>query len=251
MQKLKEGLLNTVTRVKKHLCNNAKVIVAIMRDCVKCISEGRKEKDKVKAIEFSALLLSLTALLILVGVFIVTIIIRSRYILGAVTLFILAAYSIKVEEPKPAEKDYQDVLATLRPSVSAVALPLNLAPIDKHTNMEVGPESCIQPWKGGWRMVYKALKKNTDPIDISLYQRTIQKAIEMTLSHSNPAGFPEITIRFGNKSFPIIMVDEVNDEDTYIYIFAVICTRNYLKRKFNTESNTDLHPSADTDDEDF
>lgn len=251
MQKLEKRLRNIAIQAKEHLHNNVKVIISILRDCVKCMSDGRKEKDNIKVAEFLVLLLSMIALLILVGLFIVKIIIQSRYILGAAALFILAAYSIKSEEPKPTEKDYKDVLDTIRPSVSAVALPLNLAPIDKHTNMEVAPESCIQPWKGGWRLVYKALKRNVAPIDISLYQRTIQKAIEMTLNQANPAGFPEIQLKFGDKSFPIIIVDEVKDEDTYIYIFAVICTRNYLKRKFDTESNADPLPKADTDDEDF
>lgn len=251
MQKIKERLLNTAIRVKEHLRSNAKLILTIMRESVNCISDGRKEKDTIKVVAFSALLLTMSALLILVGLFIVKIIIQSRYVLSAVGLFIVAAYSIKSEEPKPTEKDYQDVLDTIRPSVAAVALPLNLAPIDRHTNMEVGPKECIQPWKGGWRLVYKALKKSTAPIDISLYQLTIQKAVEMTLNQVNPAGFPVVQSKFGNKPFPIVMVDEIKDEDTYIYIFAVICTRNYLKRKFDTENNTEPLTKADDEDEEF
>lgn len=248
---MRKLLRNIVTQVKEHFYNNAKVITSIMRDSVKCISDGRKEKDTMKVVAFSGVLLSIIAFLILVGLFIVKIIIQTRYILGAAVLFILAAYSIKSEEPKPTEKDYEDVLDTIRPSVAAVALPLNLAPINSHTNMDVGPESCIQPWKGGWRLVYKALKRNTAPIDTPLYLRTIQNAVSMTLSQDNPAGFPEVQLKFGNKSFPIVMIDEVKDEDTYIYIFAVICTRNYLKRKFDTVSNADPLPKVDTDDEDF
>lgn len=248
---MRKCLLNIATQVKEHLHNNAKVIIFVMRDSLNLISDGRKEKDTIKVIAFSGVLLSIIALLILVGLFIVKIIIQTRYILGAAGLFILAAYSIKSEEPKPTEKDYKDVLDTIRPSVAAVALPLNLAPIDKHTNMEVSPENCIQPWQGGWRLVYKALKRSTAPIEIPLYLRTIQNAVAMTLSQDNPAGFPDINIEFGDKSFPVIMVDEVKDEDAYIYIFAVICTRKYLKKKFDSENNTEPPTKADTDDEDF
>lgn len=248
---MRNRLPNIAIQVKEHLYNNAKVIISIMRDSIKCISDGRKEKDKMKVAAFSGVLLSIIAFLILVGLFIIKIIIQSRYILGAAVLFILSAYSIKSEEPKPTEKDYQDVLDTIRPSVAAVALPLNLAPIDSHTNMEVGPKDCIQRWKGGWRLLYKALKKNTAPVDVSLYQRTIQKAVEMTLNQANPAGFPEIQLKFGDRSFPIIVVDEVKDEDTYIYIYAAICTRKYIKQNFDNESNADPFPKADIDDEDF
>jgi len=251
MRKSKELLRNAEAQVTKHLYSTAGLIIVIVRDSVKCISDRHKEGNKMKVVTFLVLLLSIIALLILVGLFIVKIIIQSRYILGAATFFILAAYSIKSEEPKPTEKDYQDVLDTIRPSVSAVALPLNLAPIDNHTNMEVSPESCIQPWKGGWRLVYTALKRNTAPIDISLYQRTIQKAVEMTLNQVNPSGFPEVQVKFGSKASPIVVVDEVKDEDTYIYIFTVICTRNYLKRKFDTENISEPLPKADTDEEDF
>ena len=251
MLTLKERLLNIAAQAKKHLFSTVQLIIAVEREAVNYISDGIKEKRPREVIAHSSLFLSLGVFSVLVVLLIVKIIIRSRYILGAVALFILAAYSIKSEEPKPTEKDYQDVLDTIRPSVAAVALPLNLAPIDRHVNMEVDPKNCIQQWKGGWRMIYKALKRSTDPIDIALYQRTIQKAIEMTLNQSNPAGFPEVQLKYGNKSFPIIMVDNVKDEDTYIYIYAVICTRNYLKRKFDTESNADPLPKADTDDEDF
>ena len=248
---MRKRLLNIATQVKEHLYNNAKVITSIMRDSVKCISDGRREKDTMKVVAFSGVLLSIIALLILVGLFVVKIIIRSRYILGSAVLFILAAYSIKSEEPKPTEKDYQDVLDTIRPSVAAVALPLNLAPIDSHTNMEVGPEECIQPWKSGWRLVYKALKRNTTPIDSPLYLRVIQSAVEMTLKQSNPAGFPEIQLKYEDKSFPIIIVDDIKDEDTYIYIFAVICTRKYLKQKFDPKNNTEPLTKASNEDEDF
>lgn len=251
MQTLKKWLFNIFAQMKRHFHSTTKLIVIVMRESVNCISDGRKEKDTMKVVAFSALLLAMTALLILVGLLIAKIIIQSRYILGAIGLLIVAAYSIKNEEPKPTEKDYQDVLDTVRPSVAAVALPLNLAPIDSHTNMEVSPENCIQPWKGGWRLVYKALKRSTAPIEIPLYLRTIQSAVALTLSQENPAGFPEIQLKFGHKSFPIIMVDEVKDEDTYIYIFAVICTRKYLKKKFDSENNTKPLIKADTDDEDF
>lgn len=251
MQKIKERLLNTAIRVKEHLHSNAKLILTIMRESVNYISDGRKEKDTMKVVAFSGVLLSIIALLILVGLFVVKSILRSRYIVGSAVLFILAAYSIKSEEPKPTEKDYQDVLDTIRPSVAAVALPLNLAPIDRHSNMEVGPKECIQPWKGGWRLVYKALKKSTAPIDNSLYLRVIQKAVEMTLKQDNPAGFPEIQLKFGDKPFPIIIVDEIRDEDTYISIFAVICTRRYLKQKFDPENNTEPLTKTNNDDEDF
>lgn len=251
MQTIKKWLFNTFAQAKSHFHSTAKLIVTVMRESVNAITDGSKEKDKMKVATFSALLLSMSALLILVGLLIAKIIIQSRYILGAIALLIVAAYSIKSKEPKPTEKDYQDVLDTIRPSVAAVALPLNLAPIDRHTNMELGPEECIQPWKGGWRLVYKALKRTTAPINISLYELTIQKAIELTLRQDNPAGFPEIQLKFGDKSFPIIMVDEVKDEDTYIYIFAVICTRKYLKKKFGSENNTEPPTKVDTDDEDF
>lgn len=100
-------------------------------------------------------------------------------------------------------------------------------------------------------MVYKALKKSTAPIDSSLYLRAIQKAVEMTLKQDNPAGFPEIQLKFGDKPFPIIIVDEIRDEDTYIFIFAVICTRRYLKQKFDLESNAEPLTKTNNDDEDF
>jgi len=251
MQTLKNRLIRVAAQMKRHFCNSIELIIGVMNETVNYIIAGYKERDTMKVITFSTFLLSIIALLITVGLLIAKIIIECRRVLITVGLFIAAAYSIKYEEPRPTQNDYQKVLETIRPSVAAVALPLKLAPIDDHTNMEISPEKCIQPWKGGWRLVYKALKKSTDPIDRPLYLRTIQKAIEMTLNQDNPAGFSDTKFKLGAKSFPIIIVDEVADEETYIYIYAVIASRKYLRQKFDPESNTEPLSKANIDDEDF
>lgn len=156
-------------------------------------------------------------------------------------------------EPKPTESDYYAVLQTLRPAVAEVAGALGLAPIYSHTDMAVDPEERIIPGIYFWGMKYKVPKRGvTDTIDEEQARRIIQAQVKTVLERDNPSRFTETRYNHHGSFEPLIQIDEVQDGEAYINIFAVIASETYFKnRKVTGGGAATLHTQAATDDTDF
>lgn len=156
-------------------------------------------------------------------------------------------------EPKPTESDYFTVLQTLRPAVAEVAEALRLAPIYSHTDMAADPKERIIPGIYFWGLNYKAPKRNvTDTIDVEQARRVIQAQVKTVLERDNPSRFTDTIFPYHGTLEPVIQIDEVQDGEAYIHIFAVIASDTYFKNRKKTNGDgPTLHTEADTDDPTF
>lgn len=156
-------------------------------------------------------------------------------------------------ETEPTESDYFAVLGTIRPAVAEVAQALGLAPIYSHTDMAADPKERIIPGTYFWGLNYKAPKKNVmDKIDEAQARRVIQAQVKTVLERDNPSRFTEIRYNNQGSFVPIIQIDEVQDGEAYIHIFAVIASDTYFKNRKQTKGDTStLHIQTDTSDGDF
>jgi len=154
--------------------------------------------------------------------------------------------------PKPTSQDYFKVLETVRPAVAEIASTLGLAPIDSHTDMAAnGPERILQ-WGKVWGFKYKARKLSTTTnIDIEQARRIIQAQIATVLDRDNPSKLTETNFNYYGQLVPVIQVEEVRDDDAYIYLYIVMASETYFKQMEAQERASTLHTETDAHDKDF
>ena len=145
---------------------------------------------------------------------------------------------------KPTAEDYEAVNKTLKPALVKLAPALGLAPIHRYDDIRLDPEDRITQHRTIWRMGFGALKK-TVGVDLNENQckRAIQAEVKRVLERENPAGFSEVRFPYGGTSEPIIQIDEILQDDAYIYILAVIASNAYFRQKRDRNNQDEVRPT--------
>lgn len=173
-------------------------------------------------------------------------------------VLVLIVYGIKQKPqilvpPPPTMADYFKILDTIRPAVAEVASVLGLAPIDSTTDMAANGAERILQWGRVWGLKYKALKQKSASIDVDLARRVIQQQVATVLDRENPSKLTEINFNHYGHLVPCIQIDEIKDDDAYIYIYVVMASKTYFAQKEREARNrvSTLHTETNTDDTDF
>lgn len=154
--------------------------------------------------------------------------------------------------PKPTMKDYFKILETIRPSVAEIASTLGLAPIDNHTDMAADGAERILSWGKVWGFKFKARKLSaTTKIDVEQARRIIQAQVATVLDRDNPSKLTEINYNYYGQLMPVIQINEVRDDDAYIYIYVVMASDTYFKQVEAEKRASTLHTETDASDTDF
>lgn len=150
---------------------------------------------------------------------------------------------------KPTIDDYFIILKTIRPAVAEIASTIGLAPIDSHTDMAVNGAERILQWGKVWGFKYKARKLSaTTSIDEEMICRAIQTQVAIVLEQDNPSKLTEIHHDYHGHLVPKIQIEEVKDDDAYIYIYVVMASKTYFKQKEDENNPNTLHTESDKDD---
>ncbi len=154
--------------------------------------------------------------------------------------------------PMPTMSDYFKILETIRPAVAEIASTLGLAPIDCHTDMAADGAERILKWGKVWGFKYKARKlAATTNIDVEQARRVIQAQVATVLDRDNPSKLTETNYNYYGQLVPVIQINEVRDDDAYIYIYVVMASDTYFKQVEAEKRDNTLHTQADANDADF
>lgn len=250
-----ESLKNLVRKI-------VELIMSFFSDILDGISEGIEEVDVGKVAKGVTFLCVVCSLFLLLGYFLVILALRNSVYLTILGFLAAGAYSLlrKISgavEPEPIHvptmSDYTAVLETLKPALAKVAPALGLAPIYSYTDITLNEDETITKWGKVWRMGYGTLKK-TAGVDVNtdMCRRVIQAQVKTVLERENPSGFSNVRFPRGGRFEPIIQIDEVMQDDAYVYIFSALASDAYFSQKAEWESRRNLLTmGADTDDEDF
>lgn len=157
-----------------------------------------------------------------------------------------------IDMPKPTAQDYFKVLETIRPAVAEIASTLGLAPIDNHTDMAADGAERILSWGKVWGFKFKARKLSaTTKIDVEQARRIIQAQVATVLDRDNPSKLTEINYNYYGQLMPVIQINEVRDDDAYIYIYVVMASDTYFKQVEAEKRASTLHTETDASDTDF
>jgi len=240
------------------------LVSSLFGDLFDGISDGIDDGDiGMVARNVTALMLVISLFLIFGFIFIKLLLRNSVFVV--ITAFLIAgvygAYKklLGIEdavEPKiikPTKEDYDSIGLTVKSALKSVASALGLAPIHGYTDITLDAEDMIMEWGKVWRLGYGTLKKTAGSVlDLDLCERVIQAQIKTTLYRENPSGFSEVRFPWGGKLVPVIQVDEVRQDDAYIYVMVVLASDTYFKQKSHLENQrTMLMTGTDTDDPDF
>lgn len=157
------------------------------------------------------------------------------------------------DEDRPTMADYFKILDTIRPAVAEVASVLGLAPIDSTTDMAANGAERILKWGRVWGLKYKALKQKSASIDVDLARRVIQEQVATVLDRDNPSKLTEINFNHYGHFVPCIQIDEIKDDDAYVFIYVVMASKTYFAQKEQEARKrvSTLHTETNTDDTDF
>ena len=179
-------------------------------------------------------------------------------VVGFIGFALYAAYKASLAPipiktmPKPTMKDYFKILETIRPSVAEIASTLGLAPIDNHTDMAADGAERILSWGKVWGFKFKARKLSaTTKIDVEQARRIIQAQVATVLDRDNPSKLTEINYNYYGQLMPVIQINEVRDDDAYIYIYVVMASDTYSKQVEAEKRASTLHTETDASDTDF
>lgn len=235
------------------------LLKSITVDPINNVSDGIEDRDIGKVAKNMVFLSFITSLILLIGYILVRLAFRHSVFLVVTGFLAASVYSLYLKitgiaEPEPIHKptadDYNAVHKTLKPALAKVAPALGLAPIHGYTDITLNPDDMITEHGKVWRLGFGALKKTAGvEVDLSLCQRVIQAQVKSVLERENPAGFSNIRFPYGGRLEPVIQIDEVMQDDAYLYVFAVIATKSYFQWK--NQANPLYSFGIDMDDDDF
>lgn len=229
--------------LKKTVKKIGKLVSSLFSDLFDGISDGIDEGDiGIVARNMIALMLVVSIFLIS-GIILIKLVLHNAVWVVIIGLIIAGAYDAyrrlcgleDVIEPKitkPTMDDYSSVALTVKSALKSVAPALGLAPIQGYTDIALDEEDMITKWGKVWRLGYGTLKKTAGvELDLELCSRVIQTQIKAVLTRSNPSGFSTVHFPWGGKIVPILQVDEVLQDDAYIYVLVVISSNQYFQQK--------------------
>lgn len=216
------------------------------------VTDGIKEGDIKKVAINMTLLCFIVSISLLFCYILVKLALRHAVFVVIVGFLIAGLHSIYqklagVPEPEPLHKptaeDYEAVHKTLKPALAKIAPALGLAPIHRYTDIKLNPDDMITEHGKVWRLGFGALKKTAGiDLDENLCRRVIQAQVKTVLERENPAGFSNVRFPYGGTFESIIQIDEVLQDDAYIYILTVIASNAYFCQRRdwkNQEQNQD------------
>ena len=238
---------------KKMLHKILALILSLFSGLFDGISDGIDDEDIGEIAKNVTLLCLVSGLVLAFGYILVTLALRNSVKLVIIGFLAAGAYSLYqkltgVPEPetlcKPTAEDYEAGNKTLKPALVKLAPALGLAPIHRYDDIRLDPEDRITQHGKIWRMGFGALKK-TVGVDLNENQckRAIQAEVKRVLERENPAGFSEVRFPYGGAFEPIIQIDEVLQDDAYIYILAVIASNAYFRQRRDRNNQDEVRPT--------
>lgn len=229
------------------------LIVSLFSSIFDGISDGIDDEDIGEVAKNVTLLCLVSGLFLAFGYILVALALRNSVKLVIIGFLVAGAYSLYqkltgVPEPerlcKPTAEDYEAVNKTLKPALSKIAPALGLAPIHRYDDIRLDPDDMITEHGKIWRLGFGALKK-TVGVDLNENQckRAIQAEVKRVLERENPAGFSEVRFPYGGTFEPIIQIDEILQDDAYIYILAVIASNTYFRQRRDRNNQDEVRPT--------
>lgn len=250
--------------MKKLIHTIIELVRSTFADIAENITIGIEEEDLGAVAKNMALLCALVGLAILLVYILVMLLLHNMVYVVIAGFILAAAYSalrkfLGIEEPepekilKPTLTDYDAILKTVKAALSQIAPQLSLAPIHSYTDISLAEEDAITPYGRVWRLGFGTLKKTAGTeLDLDLCQRVIQAQVTRVLERENPSGFSQVRFPYGGRFHPIVIVDEVLQDDIELYVLAVIASEVYFKQKANWDrQGNSLVRGAEPDDTDF
>lgn len=250
-----ESLKNLVRKI-------GELTMAFFSDILDGISEGIEEGAVGKVAKGVTFLCVICSLILLFGYLLIILALRNSTYLVIFGFLTAGVYSFwrklsGTVEPEPIHKpttdDYMAVLATLKPAMVKVAPALGLAQIYGYTDITLDADDMITKWGRVWRMGYGALKKTAGvDVDLEMCRRVIQAQVKMVLERENPSGFTNVRFPRGGRFEPVIQIDEIMQDEAYVYIFAALASNEYFCQKAEWSNRGKmLAGKNDIGDEDF
>lgn len=249
--------------LKRFFMTVAELAKSTVIDPINNVCDGIEDGDIGKVAKNMAFLSCIVCFILLIGYILVKLAFRHSVFLVITGFLVASAISLYrkvtgVVEPEPIQKptvdDYNAVQKTLKPALVKVAPALGLAPIHAYTDITLDPDDMITEHGKVWRLGFGALKK-TAGVDINedLCKRVIQAQVKSILERENPAGFSNVRFPYGGRLEPVIQIDEILQDDAYVFIFAVIASEVYFRQKFDWKNQASPFYSSgvDTEDDDF
>ena len=229
------------------------LILSLFSDLFDGISNGIDDGDIGEVAKNVTLLCLVFGLFLAFGYILVTLALRNSVKLVIIGFLAAGAYSLYqkltgVPESerlcKPTAEDYEAVNKTLKPALSKISSAIGLSPLHRYDDIRLDPDDMITQHGKIWRFGFGALKKTAGiDLDENLCKRAIQAEVKRVLERENPAGFSEVRFPYGGTFEPIIQIDEVLQDEAYIYILVVIASNAYFRQRRDRTNQDEVRPT--------